>query len=129
MNEIKGEILSSAVSPMAVEEGVTATRRYRFSPDFIGFSGHFPGYPILPAFVQIMMACTLAEELKGHALEPVAIEKAKFLIEIGPDQEILVRIREHRIGAMPGCEASLVVNDKVAASFRISFEGEEETSK
>ena len=127
MNEIKGAILSSAVSPMVVEEGVAATKRYRFSHDFIGFSGHFPGYPILPAFIQIMMACTLAEELKGRALELATIEKAKFLIEIGPEQEILVRIRERTIGARPGCEARLVVNDEVAASFRMSFEEEEAT--
>jgi len=110
---------------MVTEERGTATKRYRFSNDFIGFSGHFPGYPILPAFIQIMMACTLVEELKGRALELATIEKAKFLIEIGPEQEILVRIRERTIGARPGCEARLVVNDEVAASFRMSFEEED----
>jgi 3-hydroxyacyl-[acyl-carrier-protein] dehydratase len=128
VNEIKRAILSSAVSPMVVEVGVSATKRYRFSNDFIGFSGHFPGYPILPAFVQIMMACTLAEELKGRTLEPATIEKAKFLLEIKPEQEILVRISERMIGTRPGFEARLVVNDQVAASFRMSFEGEEEAT-
>ena len=113
---------------MVVEEGVAATKRYRFSNDFIGFSGHFPGYPILPAFVQIMMACTLAEELKGRTLEPATIEKAKFLLEIRPEQEILLRIRERTIGARPGYEARLVVNDEVAASFHMIFEGEEDTT-
>ena len=33
---------------------------YRFSPSFPGFDGHFPGDPILPAFVQVMAAVSLA---------------------------------------------------------------------
>ncbi|MCP4669122.1 MAG: 3-hydroxyacyl-ACP dehydratase [Deltaproteobacteria bacterium] len=125
MNAIKRAIHASAVGPMAAEAKVSATKRYCFSPDFIGFSGHFPGYPILPAFVQIMMACSLAEELQGRALELATIEKAKFLLEIGPDQEIVVQIRDRTIGTRPGCEVRLVVKDGVAASFRMSFEGEE----
>jgi 3-hydroxyacyl-[acyl-carrier-protein] dehydratase len=129
MNKIQRAIRDAAVSPMIVEEGIAATKRYRFSHDFIGFSGHFPGYPILPAFVQIMTACTLAEEFKGRALELATIEKAKFLLEIGPEQEILVRIRERTIGARPGCEARLLVKDAVAASFRMGFEEEEETTQ
>ena len=122
MGKLKRAILSSAVGAVKVEEDGMATQRYCFPSNFIGFSGHFPGYPILPAFVQISIALTLAEEVKGGPLELAAIEKAKFLLELRPDQEIVVQVRERRIGERPGCEAHLLADEKVAASFRMIFE-------
>ena len=122
MGKLRRAILSSAVGAMEVEGDGTATRRYLFPSDFIGFSGHFPGYPILPAFVQILMALTLVEELIGGPLELAAIEKAKFLLELRPNQEIVVQVREQRLGERPGCEARLLAEGEVAASFRMILE-------
>ena len=121
MNGLKKEIVSAAIGGIAESQVDTIEQRYRFSPDFIGFCGHFPGYPILPAFVQILMALTLAEEHKGCPLEVARIEKAKFHIPLRPDQEIKVECRSRRIGNTAGCEARLTVSQALASSFRITF--------
>ena len=38
---------------------------YLFDDDFIGFTGHFQGYPILPAVLQLLVARLLIEDQKG----------------------------------------------------------------
>ena len=126
MNKIKKEIISSAVSRIEKSEADTIKQRYRFSPDFIGFAGHFPGNPILPAFVQILMALTLTEGHKGCRLKAASVEKAKFRIPIQPDREIEVACRQRTVGGLSGCDARLSVSEGLAASFRISFSVKED---
>ena len=126
MNKIKKEIISSTVSRIEKPEADTIKQRYRFSRDFIGFSGHFPGNPILPAFVQILMALTLTEKYKGCPLKAVSVEKAKFRIPLQPDQEIEVACRQRAVGKLSGCDARLTVSEGLAASFRISFSVKED---
>jgi len=122
MNKLKRAIISSAVDDLQVTEKGMATKRYCFQPDFIGFAGHFPGCPVLPAFVQILMALSLAEELSGCSLELATVEKAKFLIQLRPHQEIGVECQERLVGEKPGCEARLTVAEGLAASFLLTFD-------
>ena len=121
MNRVKQEIASSAVDEIKVSEPGTIHRRYCFNRNFIGFSGHFPGHPILPAFVQILTALTLAEEHRGHPLELAGVENAKFHIQLGPGQEINVECREKLVSGKPGCEARLTVAEGLASLFRMSL--------
>jgi len=121
MNKIKKEIILSATSGIEESQPDTIKQRYRFSHDFIGFSGHFPGNPILPAVVQILMALTLTEKYKGYPLKAASVEKAKFRIPLQPDQEIEVACRQRSVGKLTGCDARLSISEGLAASFRISF--------
>ena len=121
MNRVKQEIVSSAIDEINVTAPGTISRRYCFNRDFIGFSGHFPGHPILPAFVQVLTALTLAEEHSGYPLELVGVENAKFHIELRPGQEISVECEEKPVRGKPGCEARLTVAEGLASIFRMSF--------
>ena len=121
MNRVKQEIMSSAVDEIQVTSPGTINRRYCFSQDFIGFAGHFPGYPILPAFVQILTALTLVEEQRGSSLELASVENAKFHIQLRPGQEIEVKCEEKLVRGKPGCEARLMVAEGLASLFRMSF--------
>lgn len=127
MNKIRKEIISSATSSVEESQPGTIKQRYRFRPDFIGFSGHFPGNPILPAFVQILTALTLTEIYKGRPLKAASVEKAKFRIPLQPNQEIEVACCQLTVGKLTGCDARLTVSEGLAASFRISFFGEEDS--
>ena len=126
MHELKRAIITSAVSRIEESENNTVKQRYRFAPDFIGFSGHFPGYPILPAFIQILMALVVIEQHRDCRLLVSSVEKAKFHIPLRPDQEIEVECQQQKIGNMPGCAARLVVSDGLASSFRIAFNAKED---
>jgi 3-hydroxyacyl-[acyl-carrier-protein] dehydratase len=121
MNKMRKEIILSATSGVEESQPGMIKQRYRFRPDFIGFSGHFPGNPILPAFVQILTALTLTEIYKGRPLKAASVEKAKFRIPLQPEQEIEVACRQLTVGKLTGCDARLTVSEGLAASFRISF--------
>ena len=77
----------------------TVQKSYIFTDDFIGFDGHFPGYPILPAFIQMLIALTLVEELYGKGLNLMTVKNAKFHIPIRPNREMEVECTKRTSGA------------------------------
>lgn len=127
MNELQRGIAASAVSDITAVEPDTVARRYRFSGDFAGFSGHFPGYPILPAVVQLLTLVSLAGEREGRPLRLAAVEDARFLTPIRPDQEVLVQYRLRPAAGKQLYDARLTVADKTAATFLIELAPPEET--
>ncbi len=127
MHKLKQEIISSIVGEKTVTDVDGVRQCYRFGPDFLGFAGHFPGYPILPAFVQLLAAQTLIEEHHGHALELATVEKAKFHLPLKPGQEIQVAFRRRKIGDRPVYETRLGVDEGLASAFRLVFVEKEES--
>ena len=121
MNRLKRAIKDSAVGPIQVTARDTVIRKYCFPPDFVGFSGHFPGYPILPALVQLMVGVSLIEERKGRTLKIETLANAKFLMELLPDQEILVQCQDSAVQGKLSCKITLFVDDRTAASFSMTF--------
>jgi 3-hydroxyacyl-[acyl-carrier-protein] dehydratase len=71
----------------------------RFAPDFLGFSGHFPGQPIVPAVAQIMAGTQAAAVLAGGPVELVGVENAKFVTPLGPDVEVTLTCRRRAFPA------------------------------
>jgi 3-hydroxyacyl-[acyl-carrier-protein] dehydratase len=125
MNELRKGIDASATEALPGTGKETGARRYRFAPGFIGFSGHFPGNPILPAIVQVRAVVSLAEEEGGKALRLAAVRSAKFLSPIRPDEEVSIRYRRRVDSGMDLCDATLSVAGKTVASFQLELaEGE-----
>ncbi|HWS15009.1 MAG TPA: hypothetical protein VN450_02345 [Candidatus Methylomirabilis sp.] len=126
MNELQRGIAAAAVDDIVVAGPETVTRRYRFSADFIGFSGHFPGDPILPAIAQLRTVVSLAEEHSGRPLRLAAVELAKFLSPIHPCEEIQVRYRRRTDAGRSLYDATLSVNGTTAAAFLLHLDDEGE---
>jgi 3-hydroxyacyl-[acyl-carrier-protein] dehydratase len=122
MNNLRAAIQSSALGPVQEAEPGTFLQSYYFQPDFIGFSGHFPGYPILPAFIQVFLVLIMAEEAERRPLTILTLEKAKFQKEIHPGQVINIKYREKNIKGKKKIEAALTVAEDQAASFQFTFE-------
>jgi 3-hydroxyacyl-[acyl-carrier-protein] dehydratase len=129
MNRLKTVIMLSAKGPVRETKPGTFVRTFSFAPDFIGFAGHFPGYSVLPAFIQVMTTLAMAEEVKGCGIEINSLVKAKFRAVIRPDTEIEVQYRERPVGGKDGLEATLKVAGEVAASFLLTFTGALERSR
>lgn len=125
MANLRSAVRESALGPAKEKEKGTWVRSYGFAPDFIGFSGHFPGYPILPAFVQVLMVVTMAEEIKGRPLKISTLERAKFQKEVFPGQEIIAQYREGISKGKTKLEATLTVAENQAASFLLVLDDEE----
>ncbi|MBN1506041.1 MAG: hypothetical protein JW955_04300 [Sedimentisphaerales bacterium] len=98
---------------------------FSFGKGFTGFSGHFPGHPVLPAFVQLLTAqCALQiRSARNWNLRRVA--RSKFLRIILPDEPVTVRWREQPQGGEVRCSFTLLVNDQKAAVFTLDFASEE----
>ncbi len=121
MHKLKQEIVSSVVGQKTETDVDGVKQCYRFGADFTGFGGHFPGYPILPAFVQVLTAQTLIEEHCGRRLELATVEKAKFHLPLQPEQEIEVAFRQRQVGGRLVYEARLGVVEGLASAFRLAF--------
>jgi 3-hydroxyacyl-[acyl-carrier-protein] dehydratase len=120
MNQLRKEISEAMQGEIELIGPDKASRRYCFPSHFIGFSGHFPEYPVLPAFVQILLALMVIEEWKGQPLQLLTIERAKFHIEVKPDQEMIVECREYDAKGAPVIEVKLSVAEGFAAVFQIT---------
>jgi 3-hydroxyacyl-[acyl-carrier-protein] dehydratase len=125
MNALWREVRASAAGDIARTGPETVARRYRFAPGFIGFSGHFPGNPILPAIVQVCAVICLAEEECGKALRLSAVRSAKFLSPIRPGEEVSILYRRRVDSGEDICDATLSVAGKTSAAFQLLLAGEE----
>ena len=121
MNKLRQAIVLSAIGKKTEDGTGVITRRYRFKPNFIGFRGHFPGYPILPAFVQILTAMTLIEEHTKCRIELASVEKAKFHLPLTPVLEIEVTCARRQVHDKSICDSRLTVTEGLASSFRFTF--------
>ena len=70
-------------------QGDRLSRTFVFPPESLVFAGHFPGRPVLPGVVHVIMA-QLALEDAGLTSSLERIVQAKFLTPIGPGREIVM---------------------------------------
>jgi len=120
MNQLRKEISEAAQGEIEMVAPDKVIRRYCFPSHFVGFSGHFPEHPVLPAFVQVLSALMVIEEWKGIPPRLFTIERAKFHIEVKPDQEMTVECKKYEARGTPAIEAKLSVAGGLAAVFHIT---------
>lgn len=65
------------------------TARFLFTPDFIGFRGHFPGRPVLPAVCEIQASVAMLETWKRREVRLKEITLAKFSAPVTCDEEVV----------------------------------------
>ena len=122
MNKISQGIAAAAQCAVTCNDDGTVEGRYCFAGSFAGFDGHFPGHPILPAIVEIMTVVSMVGEHAGCRQRLVAVEDAKFLNPVTPDQEIMVRCRPRTVKGKLLHDAKLTVGDTVTASMLLELE-------
>ena len=98
---------------------------FRFGADFTGFRGHFPGHPILPAFVQLMMAECAVRRHSTRSWSLRRVERGKFLRPIAPNEPVTVCWQEQARNGGLRCGFTLRVGAEKAAVFTLEFAAEE----
>ena len=122
-SKLKKAIGAAIVGGLETDGEGNTTGVFRFGADFPGFAGHFPGYPVLPAVVQVLTAQVLVEQLRGRTLIMRRLERAKFHKQVRPGQTLRVSCRERRKGVW---DARLEADGEPAAAFWMTLfeEGE-----
>ncbi len=122
MRSLKDEILASTDAKVrTLEEDQGYELVFGIAEDFTGFSGHFPEFPVLPAFVQLLIGqCALEIRSQGPwGLRRV--KRAKFMKTISPGQALTVRWHEQVLEDGMQGRFVLWVDDGKAASFSVEF--------
>ena len=115
---IEQELRTSGIGPVKTNDG--GFEKTFFIPlTCTGFQGHFPGNPILPAVVQLMMANIAIEEQLGRPLEIRHINRAKFKSMVYPDSMITVHWYVKPMDTLINYICSLDVDGNSVSSFTL----------
>lgn len=120
-SDLSEAIRAAAVGDMERRADGSFRQRYVFRPEFPGFSGHFPGRPILPAVLQIMAASQLVEAATGQRLLSTAIERAKFVLPIVPGAVVEITCRRLPGAATDLWETRIDSDRQAAATFYLTL--------
>ena len=111
---------AGALEPLGEASGWQ--RHYLFVADSAVFDGHFPGHPVLPGVVQILMAQMTLEDALGRPLDIRAIPQAKFTAPLRPDSVIELRVRTGRRADLWDC--TLHCAGQLATRFQLDMRPE-----
>ena len=92
-----------------------------FPPDFAAFAGHFPGQPVLPAVIQLVVVRVLAGKLLQVPLEMVKTGRMKFKGMIKPDEVVQVQVTLSKIDGQWHAAFKLSKLDVAVSSGTIIF--------
>jgi len=119
MSKLEQEI-SAAGSAIHVTEN-DFSKSYIFPSNFIGFDGHFPDNPILPAVVQLMAGTIAATEAIGNSFSVDTISRAKFVRPICPDETLAIAGTLRLKGDKTLAAITIHVGEELAATFTVTL--------
>lgn len=114
-------IIQSALGPIELN-GESGRQTFCFAESFLGFAGHFPGFPILPGVLQNLLAQVVAEQIITGPVVFHSISRAKFSRQLRPDELIDVRVSCSEKNALLHCATLIQVGDEEASSFTLVLE-------
>ena len=120
-----GKAIRDSGSPATID-GESFTKEFVFDADFIGFDGHFPGNPILPAMVQLMLGEVAAVEAAGQHLVCTDAARAKFVRQVVPGETLLVSGTLSHKNGQTKAAVTLSVNGETASTFVLTLAAPEQ---
>lgn len=91
MSMMRRAVLQAAGPLEHVPDQGAWRQSFCFAADSAVFAGHFPGHPVLPAVVQVLILQVVLEEI-GQPAQLACVPQAKFLAPLGPDTPILLTL-------------------------------------
>ena len=87
---IRSEISALIKDIVSTEKNGVISAEFAFPDNFTGFSGHFPGTPVLPGICQIQCVLVLLEKVFKTEIKLFSVSRAKFLNPVLPKDNILI---------------------------------------
>ncbi len=98
------------------KEMVECSASFQFANEFVGFKGHFPDKPVLPAIGQLALVRYVSEKGLGIQLIPNEYNKTKFTGMILPGQELSVFIKLRKLDNRWVAEFRILQNNELKIS-------------
>ena len=124
MSEMRRQLEQYRCSAPRCHADGSASCAYLLPEQFCGFDGHFPGFAIVPAVVQVLMAQLLAEQTLAAARWNGTIVRGKFLRQIRPGETVTVHVRRRSGGSGSCVDARLEVDGAAAAALLLQLDEE-----
>ncbi len=121
-------LLRSLVRTELSEAEDRAIGEFRFAPSFLGFRGHFPGFPILPGVVMIQSALIVCERLLECSLRLSEVERAKFSGQVHPGHSVQTEVRLKPDGGRWKIRVNLTRGEDRVADLRMIVAADEPCS-
>lgn len=112
MKTLHDAVKECLIRPVEEKDGALEAL-FRFPADFAGFSGHFPGDPILPGVAQIMAGVFTAAS--GEPWRLLRVKRCKFSRIVLPDENVLVRATNSKKDGLVQSSIQLSVEGEVCA--------------
>jgi len=120
---VEDALLDSLLEFSGHEDGsmVSIVALLSFSESLDFFAGHFPGQPVFPAFLQLVLVRLLVERKLNNPLEVIAIAKTKFTSIIRPAQQVRVVVDFRKGSTEFKAKFEIYCSDDLAANGSILF--------
>jgi len=115
---LNSQLSAAAQGTAQVCDGIWR-QSFCLSPDFVGFQGHFPDNPILPAVTQIQAGVLLAAHSCGKAPRLASLSRAKFMRPIRPSQLFIMLCKP---AADSSFAITITMDKNIAASFTLTLQ-------
>jgi 3-hydroxymyristoyl/3-hydroxydecanoyl-(acyl carrier protein) dehydratase len=126
MNQVNKEILKSIALIKTLDDN-TLFSEFCFSPDFIGFKGHFEDQPTVPGICLLEMVKTVLQKYLQCTCAISEVKVAKFFSPIGPSEKVSITItNEKPFAYSEECKEIIIKSDikknnVKAAFFKLKF--------
>jgi 3-hydroxyacyl-[acyl-carrier-protein] dehydratase len=119
---MRSDVLGCLTAMERTPEGYAAT--FTFGAELDVFSGHFPGYPLVPGVFLLEAVRCAAERATEGPLLIRRVEDAKFTAEVGPGDAVAVSAALTDAGLAWKCDARLASDRGAVARIRLLLEKE-----
>lgn len=126
MNRIAQETAQARLGEIVTNADGSFQGRYLFPESFAGFGGHFPGFPILPAIVEVGAVVALVGEERGARQRLLSVQDAKFLNTVRPGEEVTVSCRTRTVQGRELYDARLTVGALTVSTMLLELAPEAE---
>jgi 3-hydroxyacyl-[acyl-carrier-protein] dehydratase len=120
--------IAQCMSGLTEAEGDELSARFLFPAAFVGFQGHFPDRPVLPAVCKIQAAIAVVAAWSKCEVRLDEIVSAKFFALVTCGEEMVVRCMVTMEAGNRGVvKAAVARNGEGVAKFRlrVTFEAEQ----
>ncbi|MDX9981318.1 MAG: hypothetical protein RBU25_14935 [Lentisphaeria bacterium] len=116
---LQAQLRSCASGPPTAAGDGSITQTFCLAAGLACYEGHFPGEPVTPAVVQVLLARVVLEDALGRRLRVRQVNGGEFRRVVKPEERVDVRLRRT---ADDVYLATLAVGDAPAAKFSLTVE-------